>query len=394
MKWKNKGYELDACAESLVKIFNEKQEKIYIFGAGMWGETLAPIFEWYNCFGSYIDNDVQKQLYGVNGRKVISFQTYIEGIEKEKGIIIIAADVRNIPSIVSQLEAEGLKHETDYWIYQKFMRDVFPILSFYKYNILYVDTAQICLTERCTLKCRDCAHGCFAVDPKSDDMKLELAKQSADSFFSKVDRAKEFVLIGGEPFLYHDLAEIIAYIGEKYRDRMLIYSITTNGTVVPDKSILDLCKKYEMTIHISNYSGTIERLKKKYELLTECLDDYSVVYTISKPEQEWMDYGFQSVDRGGEEKELTEVFDRCKTPCREIRGSKYYYCVMARSVSDNLGFDVGKDDYLELADLDKSDKSIFLEFDLGYSEKGYLDMCNYCNGADAVQYPLPAAVQI
>lgn len=392
MKWQNKGYELDGYAEDLVKLFEAKQSKIYIFGAGMWGEKLAPVFEWYHCFGGYIDNDVQKQLYGVNDRKVISLQSYIKGTEK--GIIIIAADVKNIPYIASQLEAEGLKYEIDYWVYQEFMRDVFPIISFYKYNILYVDTVQICLTERCTLRCKDCAHGCFAVDPKSSDMEPEMAKQSADSFFSKVDRAKEFVLIGGEPFLYRDLAEIIAYIGEKYRNKMMIYSITTNGTVMPDKSILNLCKKYGMTIHISNYSESIERLKKRYTLLTECLDDYQIDYTISEPDQQWMDYGFKSVDRGGEEKELIKVFDRCKTPCREIRGSKYYYCVMARSVSDNLSFGVGKDDYLELADLDENGKKIFLEFDFGYSEKGYLDMCNYCHGADAVEYPIPVAVQM
>ena len=392
MKWKNKGHEFDESAVEFVDIFEQRDSHIYIFGAGLWGEKLAPIFEWYNCFGGYIDNDVQKQLYGVNGRKVISFQTYVESMEK--GIIIIAADAKNIPVIESQLAVEGLKHRIDYWIYKEFMQDVFPILSLYKYNILYVDTVQICLTERCTLRCRDCAHGCFAVDPKSDDMELEIAKQSADAFFSKVDRAKELVLIGGEPFLYRDLAEIITYIGEKYRNRMLIYSITTNGTIVPDKSILDLCKKYEVTIHISNYSGTIERLKGKYELLTKYLAGYSIYYTITESEQKWMDYGFQSVDRGGEEKELIEVFDRCKTPCREIRGSKYYYCVMSRSVSENLGFDIGKDDYLELADLGEEDRTIFLEFDFGYSKKGYLDMCNHCNGADAAQYPLPVAVQI
>lgn len=37
MKWKNKGHELDKHAEHLVKIFEEKQEKIYVFGAGLWG---------------------------------------------------------------------------------------------------------------------------------------------------------------------------------------------------------------------------------------------------------------------------------------------------------------------------------------------------------------------
>lgn len=63
------------------------------------------------------------------------------------------------------------------------MHKFLPVLFVYKYNMLYVDLVQICLTERCTLKCKDCAHGCFAVDAKSEDLSLDMAKKSADSFF-------------------------------------------------------------------------------------------------------------------------------------------------------------------------------------------------------------------
>ena len=93
--------------------------------------------------------------------------------------------------------------------------------------------------------------------------------------------------------------------------------------------------------------------------------------------------------------ELTQTFDRCLTPCREVRGNKLYFCVMARSVSDNLHFNEGQDDYLDL-ELLKSDnyKKVLLEFNLGYSEKGYLDMCHRCHGIDAVNYPIPIAEQL
>lgn len=44
---------------------------------------------------------------------------------------------------------------------------------------------------------------------------------------------------------------------------------------------------------------------------------------------------------------------------------------MARSVSDNLHFNEGQDDYLDLEQLnDDNYKKILLEFNLGYSEKG------------------------
>ena len=65
---------------------------------------------------------------------------------------------------------------------------------------------------------------------------------------------------------------------------------------------------------------------------------------------------------------------------------------MARSVSDNLNYHIGEKDYLDLDELDQ--KKVLLEFTLGYSEKGYLDMCNYCNGVEARNYPIPAAEQM
>lgn len=394
MKWKNKGSELDDYAKSLVQQFQNKKEKIYIFGAGILGRNIVPAFDGYHCFGGFIDNDVRKQQSGFDGHPVISLAQYMaDGAE---GFIVIAADQANIPSIEEQIKAEGLAERRDYWLYKEFMHDVFPVLSLYRYQLLYVDLAQICLTERCTLKCKDCAHGCFAVDFTNEDMSVDMVKQSADSFFAKVDVVKEFVLIGGEPFLYNNLAEIIEYIGEKYRHKILVYCITTNGTIIPKKDILESCKKYNMLIRISNYSGTLKRLESKYAELEAILRGSQVKYIFGKKEESWIDYGFNAVNRESikKETELIQTFDRCKTPCREIRGNRYYYCVMARSISDNLGFGVGQEDYLDLSQMDHNAKKEFLEFEYGYSDKGYLDMCNYCNGADAVKYPIPAAVQM
>lgn len=392
MKWENKGHELDDFGKKLVQIFHDKQKKIYVFGAGLLGGELVPVLEKYKCFAGYIDNDLHKQASGVDGRTVISLDQYITN--GSDGFIVIAANEKNVPAIESQLGGKGLTKERDYWGYTEFIGNVFPVLSLYEFNLLYVDTAQICLTERCSLKCKDCAHGCFAVDPQSQDIDIMTAKESADIFFSKVDYVKEFVLIGGEPFLYADLAESIEYIGEKYRNRMSFFTITTNGTIIPKQNILELCRKYNVLIRISNYSKSVKRLEKKYEQLIDQLKESEVSYVLGDKEWKWMDYGFKTVDRKWKEDELIQVFDKCKTLCREIRGSRYYYCVMARSVSENLKFDIGKEDYLDFKDLSEADKKIILEFQLGYSDKGYLDMCNHCNGADAVNYPIPAAEQM
>lgn len=392
MKWLNKGHEFDEYGKQLVEEFKIRNNLIFIFGAGLIGNEIRGVFEKTQCFAGFIDNDTRKQRNGVKGTKIISFEEYLS--KGKRGIIVIAADKKNIPIISKQLREAGLEAQKDFYEYTEFLDRVFPILSVYANNQLYVDLAQISLTERCSLKCKKCAHGCYAVDMKSQDMSIEMAKKSADYFFYHVDIIKEFVLIGGEPFLYQKLDKIVEYIGENYRNKIVLFSITTNGTIIPEQSLLNLCKKYNVTIRISDYSATLKHLEQRYEQLKKKLENSKVSYIMGGKETKWMDYGFETVDRKGKEKELIQVFERCKTPCREIRGSRFYYCVMARSVSDNLGFGLGKDEYLELADKKKEDKKIILEFQKGFSDKGYLDMCNHCNGADAINYPIPSAEQV
>lgn len=391
MIWKNKTHEFDQFAANLMSA--NPQSKYYIFGAGLMGRELLSVFMKYNCTVMFIDNSVDKQRDGIDGTEVIPLTEYLL---RRDGQIIIAASKANTVTIKQQLEDNLLKHGEDFFLYDEFVDFIFPIISVYGFNRSYVSLAQITLTERCTLKCKKCAHGCSYVDNAAAiDLTLQQVYKSADSFFSKVDFVKEFVLIGGEPLLYRELKPVIEYIGENYREQISLFVITTNGTIIPNEDVLKACQKYNILFRISNYSYQVPRLKKVYQRLTDTLESYSISYILSEEEHEWMDYGFEYVDRRGSKDELVEVFDECKTPCREVRENRFYYCVMARSISDNLGFHVGQEDYLDLDSLTEKDyRKELLEFTLGYSDKGYLDMCRHCNGAEAKNYPIPAAEQV
>ncbi len=390
MIWKNKGHELDQKVADLLA--QNPQRKYYIFGAGLLGKELMPVLQAYGCLAAFIDNSIEKQREGVGKIPVISMETYLN---LKDGQIVIAASPQNTIVIREQLKSFSLKHERDFFLYDEFVNQIFPIISVYGFGKSYVSLVQITLTERCTLKCKKCAHGCFAVDnSRSEDMSLSQAYKSADSFFAKVDFIKEFVLIGGEPFLYKDFAKVIEYIGERYRGQIGIYAITTNGTIVPEEDVLRACRKYGVLVRISNYIRQIPRLKSFIERLIDTLEENKVSFALGDEESEWMDYGFECVDHGTDEEYLIKVFDACRTPCREVRENRFYYCVMARSVSDNLKFYVGQKDYLDLDGLTgKEYKKELLEFTLGYSDKGYLDMCRHCNGAEARNCPIPPAEQ-
>lgn len=388
MKWNQKGRELDEKAEAIVKEFADKKQ-IVLFGAGQRGAQLRKILEHYGIFGGFIDNDPVKQKNGYEGVKVYSPEEYQN--RRTTAWIAITASDSNAAIIARQLENAGYHREIDFWNYEEFIKDIFPILSFYYLKKLFVYLAQISVTERCTLRCKKCAHACNKVKNTADDMPLDMAKKSADYFFRHVDIVNEFVLIGGEPFLYAGLGELIDYIGKNYREKMLTLAITTNGTILPSDEIVELCKKHRVTVRVSDYSDTIPRLRPRYDLLYDKLSEVEVIAWKTKKEDCWFDYGFEEVDRGEDACRLTRAFDRCRTDCREIRGSRYYYCVMARSVSENMGWEIGVDDYLDLDGL--KDKKEFFEYQQGFSKKGHLDMCRYCRGAEASKFLIPAAEQ-
>ncbi len=392
MKWKNKAHELDLMADKILEK-KDKLKHIYIFGVGQMGFRCMLTLKKYGMLEGFIDNDIHKQQEGYMGYKVYSLEEYLK--TQKNGIIVTAVGRKNISVIAQQLKDVQLLEGEDFYTYTMFSNVIFPILSVYLYDKVYISLAQICLTERCSLKCIKCAHGCFAVDnQKVNDLTLEQVYKSADSFFAKVAFCQEFVLIGGEPLLYKHLSDAIAYIGKHYRTQIGIFSITTNGTIMPDEELLKACKEWDVLFDISNYSRTVPRLKSNYEELTDLLSAQGIKFFIGKVNDEWMDYGFEYVNRDVEDEDLIKVFDDCKTPCREVRENRFYFCVMARSVSENMRFNVGKNDYLDLDILQgEQGKKELLEYNLGYSDKGYLDMCKYCHGAECENYPIPAAEQ-
>lgn len=393
MRWQMNGQKFDREAETYLKIFRENMERVYVFGAGFWGREIKSVLQRVGCFAGYIDNDIKKQQTGVDGVSVISLEEYIR--QGAKGWIVIAIDLKYAPEIDEQLAEEGFIKGEKYFVWNEFLRKILRVLMTYYYHQSYVDVAQIVVTERCSLRCKKCAHACGYVGSSREDMPIEMVYKSADAFFSKIDLIREFVLIGGEPLLYKQLFEAVAYIGQNYRNKIIHFCITTNGTILPDKELMSICHKYDVEFRISNYSMTIPRLTDKYKKLTELLSANGVEFILSEAEVNWWDYGFEYVNREFDEIKLQEVFDLCKTACREIRGSKYHFCVMARSVSENMGFGVGEEDYLDLDALPEENyRKILLEFELGCSEKGYLDMCKHCNGIDAKKMSLPAAEQM
>lgn len=395
MKLINPGHELDN-EWTILREKLDRVRKIYIWGAGIIGRQ---VFEQLRRFvmpvdvAAFIDNNAEKQNSKYFGKEVLSFDDFLnQNNSPIDVVIIISISSYHYHEVADQLNKNEIKN---YIFYDELENKILPIIAAYKYNMSYMSLAQIVVTERCTLKCKKCAHGCYAVNKNADDMSIDEVKRTADIFFHKVDYIEEFVLIGGEPLLYKELPEAIEYIGCRYSKHIGTISITTNGTIIPNQKLLDACKRNNVLFRISNYTNAIPRMHDQYEKLCNTLKVNGIDYMLSKADVKWIDYGFDYINEEIIPQKLIERFDSCQTLCREVRGNKLYFCIQARTVSDNLSFHEIDDDYLDLEKLAGEDwKKKLLEFNLGYSEKGYLTMCHRCHGMDAVHFPIPVAEQM
>ena len=391
MKWTNRGSETNEKYLLYKKRIGSIPASVWIFGAGRKGNTFAKKIKWLKeeiTFCGYIDNC--RNIKQDDNNTIIRLSEYVK---KEGELIIVAVSCENYNSVEKQLLSAGYENGRDYVKCEEF-EDYLRLSLIHERGRLLLNVVQLSLTERCTLKCKKCAHGCANVPMNAVDMSFDKVCLSIESLFSIADYVNEFYLIGGEPFLYNELAKTIAFVGNKYRDRINILSITTNATIPLSEDILRECVKYRVTLHISNYEKQIKGLNDKINVMSAILNENKIEYTIQNADDRWFDYGFDHVDNKYVEKKMKTVFDACKTPCREIRGTRYYYCIQARANYENVGYNAS-DDYLELSVLSGTNrKKILFEYDEGYSDKGYLDMCNYCYGADSINHPIVAATQI
>lgn len=364
-------------------------KSVYIYGAGQIGNRIAVLFDSLDLQYEWIDQDVSKWGCKIRGRQVHSPD--VCKIKPLNAFIIIAVKPETQKEIARLLDGFGLMVNNEYVTYDLFLREYFPVYMYETNKKVFMDLCQICLTERCTLKCKKCAHGCFAVKPSSEDMQFSNVKYTVDMFFSRVNYIHEFVLIGGEPLLYKQLTDVIRYIGLEYRNRICLLTITTNGTIMPSDELIETCRRYGVLFRVSDYSSSLPKLKPRYEKLRLLLSDNELLFKMEKSDS-WIDYGFGTTNRKASDDELIKVFDNCRTNCREVRYGNLYQCVMARSVSDNLGIKVGYDDYFDLKE-NKNDREL-VYYLIGGSKRGFLSMCDYCNGMNCgIQIPVAEQIE-
>lgn len=369
-KWLNRGHELDYIASLLTR----EDNAFYLVGSA------KEIKNFYDRIGKELD---QKGL--VKGVVLTESIANIEGISIP---IVNDGDIpKDIRTIIICTSFDRSKYESVRQLFhgygfeenrQFFQGEIFTMVyEVYVKDRISIDRIEVFVTSACPLKCEKC----IAYIPYFKEYKhtnVEALKKDADLLFSKVDFVYKFKILGGDGLAYPHLEEYIDYVCKCYRHKIGSVRIGTNGTIIPSERILEVCKKYNVILDVSDYRVTIGKRSKLEEIKNICADN-GVMVDVKRTGEQWLDMGFPKKLPGEKDEEQTRNhFHKCAMFCRDFDNGKLYFCCSNFAATKAGIFPQDENDYF---DFNKPfSKKELLEYELGYSNLGHTTFCKVCRG--------------
>lgn len=382
MQWKKKGHEYDELAEV---ICTEQKNDYYIWGAGTFGISFVEFFSDKINIVGFIDSNGEKQ-----GKECCGLPVYApDYLKKHRGYVLVSAGWTR--EIFSELKEMGYEKNKDCFHIDEFT----SIYMFYRENQVCLSDITYCITQYCTLKCKNCA----SFIPRIKQPKHIPMQEIADdftAFFEWTDKVNVLGLVGGDAMVHPQFNEVLEYLGETYYPHKAKHiEVYSNAVIEPTNQTLELMKKYDVFYRFTDYRPYTEK-RQKVEQIIERLEQYGIPYDHVKFEK-WLDCGYPQSSNGiQDEEQLKDFFDKCnRKSCHGLYKKGVMYCAMCLGAEWAEYCERDQSDIFDISNYDEDKRAEYLEFMLGYSEKGYLEYCKKCNGSFNVNHKcIPAGEQI
>jgi len=185
-------------------------------------------------------------------------------------------------------------------------------------------------------------------------------------------------LLGGEPFLYPHLAEIVRALIAKPLIKHI--QIVTNGTIPLRRDMYDILRNQKVSVQISNYGEKSHHINELITVLSR-----EQISTINRFFDKWEDYG-DLTDKKLSEIEVEHSYNNCLTAqCKTLLKGRLYSCPRSAHM-DNLGLLSGEADSLAI------DGTLSRQMLMDFYNIKFVTACRYCVPADN-RREIPSAVQ-
>ncbi len=370
MKWENIGHEFDQIGNQF------KGKRLVLF------DVAEESYEFCNkvyaikpeLIAAVVIDDV-KSVRKICGAPTIS-KLEFSMMNIEEYIVILCCSHKSNYRAQAHKQATNLGYSDgiNMFYYDTFMYYYLPIYLLYASDILYFKTTCMVITTKCNLNCKCCLNY-TSYNQNKRHYPLDEMKENINLYFAKVDKVDRFMLSGGETMLYPQLVELLDYIYSKFSDRILNFTVVTNGTIIPSDELLECLKRNRIRVELDDYRRTIPE-KSMVDEISELFDDNGVKYeTIRVPY--WIDMDPVEKD---EKCNLVKKANTCNVPFSCILSGRLYTCVF-NSFAMEAGIisrENACEDSLDLKEIEN--RYVLLEAQLGYSKRGFYSFCASCPG--------------
>lgn len=256
-------------------------------------------------------------------------------------------------------------------------------------DALFLRSVDIIITERCSLRCRNCSNLMqYYKDPT--DCNLEELLRSIEGLLSLVDGVHEFRVIGGEPFMNKEFhLTVKRLVNEPKVQKIAIY---TNGAIIPKEASIGYLKSRKVLVFITDYG----KLSRKLNGLTNVLEENGIAYYVQEA-QGWTDCArITKHDRNAIQQEA--LFENC---CAKntitLSNGKLYRCPFSANAARLSAVPDYENDYIDIMHDTQADSSIHAlkqKIRKFLLDQDYLETCDYCNGRAFSDPEITPAVQV
>lgn len=350
----------------------DRTSKIILYGfGGMTVDNIELLRKQYNIV-CILDSNKEKCGNRFKGIEI----KYVGDASNEIGaykIVIMSAGYM-ADEIAEKLNEYGLIEYVDYCKFEEWMLET----AWRREEKLYLLEVNTSITSRCTLSCKHC-NMYMPYYKEHVEYNISDFQYNVELLFRYVDYLCQFTILGGEPLLNDQLEEMLSWVSSKYKERIGKISVISNGTLLPEKRLLETCARNNITFSISDYTDEVPYGARLAEVIT-LLKEAGVGYQVRKSIR-WCDMGFPvyafPVEKGKERNHMLN----CGPAYHGLNDGKLYYCHCSWSANRCGLFSEKEGDYVELKLLSKeTGKLDILRQCRGDISGGFVSLCSVCGG--------------
>lgn len=243
---------------------------------------------------------------------------------------------------------------------------------------LTLQSVDLIITERCSMKCRDCSNLMQYYElPQNADLNEIFAM--IDAFCAKMDEVYEVRVIGGEPFMNKEIHLIVERLTAEPKVQKV--AIFTNATIVPRETQWAGLTHEKVHFFITEYLQS-----RNLQPLIEQLEKRGIAY-VSEKANGWTECGaLEKHNRTVEENEA--IWQACCAKnLATLADGRLYRCPFSANAFKLHAVPDYKDDYLVVAETGREQIKSFLR------DKSYIESCDHCNGRSYGDKVIPPAIQ-